>query len=154
MSPHKVNEWDLFLMENNMCDAICVTEHWLPLGVADTYCSSGWHVASNFSRTRNKRGGTMILSRNHEYEVLGKIVELSVEVDCEVAAIKKQGLTLISVYRSPVGDFNVCFNMNSNNVLDRNAEVLLEVFQSYGLKQTIYEPTRNNNCIDNIFVRG
>lgn len=121
----------------------------------------------------------MILSRNHEYEVLGKIVELSVEVDCEVAAIKKQGLTLISVYRSPVGnfnnfmniienvlnfvninddlaiagDFNVCSNINSNNVLDRNAEVLLEVFQSYGLKQTIYEPTRNNNCIDNIFVR-
>lgn len=168
LTSHKVNEWDLFLMENKMHDAICVTEHWFSPEIADSCSSGGWHVASIFSRTKKSRGGSMILSRNHDYEVLGNIVSLSVEFDCEIAAIKTQKLTLISIYRSTngdfgnfleilenvlnlvdihddlaiAGDFNVFFSMYGNDTLDRNAVALVEVLESYGLKQTIFEPTR------------
>nr|CAI5870104.1 unnamed protein product [Callosobruchus analis] len=45
------------------------------------------------------------------------------------------------------GDFNVHFG-----TLEPEANQLCDTLESFGLKQTIYEPTREQACFDNVFV--
>nr|CAI5833916.1 unnamed protein product [Callosobruchus analis] len=45
------------------------------------------------------------------------------------------------------GDFNVHFS-----TLEPEANQLCDILGSFGLKQTIYEPTREQACLDNVFV--
>lgn len=45
------------------------------------------------------------------------------------------------------GDFNVRFNSNETTAI-----LLNDLFSSFGFVQTIFNNTRLNNCIDNIFI--
>ena len=58
-------------------------------------------------------------------------------------------LDMLSAYTQVVvaGDFNVCFGMTAGN-----ATTVVDLFMSYGFDHTINEPTRGENCLDNIFI--
>ena len=45
------------------------------------------------------------------------------------------------------GDFNVRFGSNEENAIN-----LCDTFVSFGISQTIHAATRQNSCLDNIFV--
>lgn len=100
---------------------------------------------------------------------------ISDELNCEVSAIDVEKLRIMTVYRSPNGDFNIFiekisialdiliksnklifvtgdFNVQFQNVNDRNAQVLINIFSSFGLAPSTLTNTRLNNCLDNIFT--
>lgn len=106
---------------------------------------------------------------------LTDIVNLSVESHCELSAIETQNnIIIISIYRTPDSDINIFFNtlhqvfllskIQKNKVIllgdfnvkfntnDKDQTNLCDYFKSYNFTQVISEPTRKNNCIDNIFI--
>ena len=102
-----------------------------------------------------------------------ELTEFSIEIDFEVAGFIVNGIQILTVYRSPAGnfelylmrldevlgrllhdrsiivtgDFNVHFETNS-----KQSRSLCDLFASYGLYRTTAESTRMNACIDNIFT--
>ncbi|KAK9694620.1 Endonuclease-reverse transcriptase [Popillia japonica] len=140
----------------------------------------GYTIASAFCRVNHKHGGTMILIREDiEYQPLYTFNAMSIEIDVEISAVMlpKERTIVVSIYRSPngnfdafinvlskllvnvdlsckvfiAGDFNVNFAVKSNN-----REILLDVFRSSALNLTTLQYTRittvSGSCIDNIFT--
>ncbi|XP_031337191.1 uncharacterized protein LOC116166376 [Photinus pyralis] len=100
---------------------------------------------------------------------------LSCELHCELSAIycATYNVVIISLYRSPSGDFDIFsdtltsmlqslnhttgiiiagdFNVNFNTQ-DPTALFITNLLATYGFVQTVKEPTRLLNCLDNIFI--
>ena len=116
----------------------------------------------------------IILSTEDNFTCLEAIVKFSEELTCEVAAFyfKSLDVTLLSFYRSPNGDFERFLDIFENIVshrtcsgrvilcgdfnvqflkLDAQARAFCDLAYSYGFDKLIFEPTRQLNCIDNIF---
>nr|CAI5820478.1 unnamed protein product [Callosobruchus analis] len=105
---------------------------------------------------------------------------MSIEKQCEISCcyFKNYDLHVISIYRSPsivisesedhftflrilddalshlsnkniiiAGDFNIKFGTNS-----RYCSAILDLLSTFGFQQMITENTRNDHCIDNIFI--
>lgn len=137
----------------------------------------GYVVSSSYTRTDHHGGGVLIMTKS---EINGMerrdLVNLSVEMVCEVAAVEiiSYSLVIVAIYRPPSGDFDVFLNrMNeildilSNsckhviivgdfnvyfNTLSNRTVLLVDILNSYGFTQHILGNTRQGACLDNIFV--
>jgi hypothetical protein len=117
-----------------------------------------------------------LIENNSLYDELNWICNLSEELTCELTGIyiKKINAVLITLYRSPLGDFNKFaeilesllsklvnekyqiiiigdFNVHFNN-LRNNEKTVLNLFKSFNLYPCVNFPTRNENTIDNMFT--
>lgn len=174
---NKTNELEAYLAakEPNV-EVICISEHWLKESELEYLKVSDFTVASFFSRTEFTHGGTLILiKKSLEFRSLNNLSRLSIEKHCEIAAMKIKLLNVIilTIYRSPLGDFNIFINnlekllssvSNDSKIIicgDFNVKfntgnpqnvTLIDLFKTFGLEQTINDNTRAMNCIDNIFI--
>lgn len=161
---------------------VIFSEHWLSEQEKFMYPLNGFNLVSIFCRETTKRGGVCIYL--HESLVGRQVTELmnfGVQETGEVAAVHigELSMIIIGIYSSDynqegflevlynllsyceghfsdskiivAGDFNRCFIANKND-----AQAILHVFSSFGLRQTIFEYTRcfggSKSCMDNIFV--
>lgn len=172
---HKVNELELFLSERRI-DVLCLCEHSLRAEEILSTTIEGFSLASAFSRTIYARGGAAIyVAKDLEFKEIDSIIDLSVEKEAEFccAYVRKFGLYIISIYRSPsgdldrfchllevalnrvglsnrvvvAGDFNFHFNARPNV-----SDTLSDFLKTYGFCRTFFTQTRGGNCIDNVFV--
>lgn len=160
-------------------DVLCLTEHWMKHEEIDKFViGSELELATTYCRTAKAHGGVAIFTKYDQssFKIMHEVNQMSIEIDCEMAAIEITDLKLVivAVYRSPIGDINKFFEtiekmLSSLNhskkqtiiigdfnvnllVQSRNQECLVNLFRMYGLDQTIFEPTRNKNCLDNVFT--
>lgn len=154
---------------------MCLNEHWLNAFETDIVKPKGYNVISSFSRSIKIHGGVSILVREGTKcsPLSANITNLSEEVHCEIAGIEVNKSQIITVYRSPLGDFLAFLekltillenlNLNKNIILtgdfnvkfntnDYNATQLCNLCQSFGLMPIISNNTRENSCLDNIFT--
>lgn len=103
----KSNELELLLADYTP-DIVCLSEHFLDVNHCKQFTIDGWYTAASFGRTVHQRGGVSIYCRDEEFVVLEGICDLSVELHCEVVAVKllKYNMIILTFYRSPkYGDF-------------------------------------------------
>lgn len=177
---NKLHELDIFLNNVN-CDIFCVTEHWAKEDQILSLKIDGYALSSNYTRISYKNGGVGIYARigivscNLDY-----INNLSVDKHFECAAVRcnihQQTIVILTLYRSPDGDINIflnklvaainlilkkhkkpniviCGDFNINFLTpSKNHTDLIDILNSFCIRPTINEPTRLNNCIDNICV--
>lgn len=177
----KVPEIEATLHEMPDVRLILITEHWLIEAEKDLYNFENFRQASIFCRTHYSHGGVAIyLHESVQGKPLLAINSLAIERICEINAvfIDRWKLVVIVVYRSKknlaiqeffqivcmaiewcnqnlsakvmlAGDFNINFGTSESVEMEN-------LMASYGLKRTIYEPTRIQggckSCIDNILV--
>src|SRR5699024_2208740 len=92
-------------------------EHWLAPSEADQARLLNFSTQSHFSRTSSSHGGTMILTNcRFASQPLPTLEQLSIEKVCEVSAIYILSLKLhfITIYRPPLGNFDVFLNVLSS----------------------------------------
>ncbi|XP_063902156.1 uncharacterized protein LOC135121803 [Zophobas morio] len=91
-------------------NCICLCEHWLNHIEIDNIHVPDFNTAAFFARSSKKHGGVMeLMHQSIPFKILSdKVSALSAEVDCELCGvlITKLDLILITVYRSPKGDFH------------------------------------------------
>lgn len=134
----------------------------------------GYRLAAFSARTQTTGGGTCIyvkdsVSFNTVNLGIGFNVEKCIEY-CYVC-LSEFGINVLTLYRSPSGPLDT-FLASLDAVLNRlgtGKQVILagdfnidlcnmgpsglrDILNSANLQQTIYQPTRGKNCIDNIFV--
>lgn len=174
---NKVDILDAFLADKDY-DIVSVCEHWLTHGQVDNLRFSNYNVISSFCRAAHIHGGVLILARKSLNCVNNKAaVDRSVEFVCEISSVFVTDfkLAVFSVYRTKnsslghfediigellnnaftdlsvavvlIGDFNIYFNKTETATVD-----FLNFLTSFGLRQTVFEPTRFDNCIDNAFT--
>lgn len=154
---------------------LCFNEHWLSHDEMNTLSVAGFVHASSFCRTVHLRGGVGVFV-NRRIKIIPlpfRAENLSVEVHFEVTGIVYNNLQVITVYRSPSGDFDLYLSKLSD-LLDRldlkrgivvtgdfnvhfeletrESQVLTDLFGSYGLLKTVTSLTRGSACLDNVFT--
>lgn len=140
-----------------------------------------YDVISYFCRKLHIHGGVVVLT-NHkiskDFVTRDDIGLLSIEIHCEICAVQsdKHKLLIITLYRSPLGDFNIFldtftkllniinrnkqntviingdFNINFNNNNNNRTVTFTDIIKTYGLSITIDENTRGNSCLDNFLT--
>nr|CAI5851826.1 unnamed protein product [Callosobruchus analis] len=177
---NKIQELEAFLVDSAI-SIVCLTEHHLSKSEIDTCCIQGFKIVSSFVRHKFGKGGSLIFAKNSiNTQAVEKVNAMSIEKQCEVSCcyFSDYNFYVLSVYRSPsivlsesedhsafqkvleralnclpnkniiiAGDFNIKFGTN-----DKYCSSILDFLSTYGLQQMITSNTRNNNCIDNIFV--
>lgn len=160
----------------------CISEHWLTSGDEKYCNMQDYHVVTSRSRSLLRRGiaygGVLIyLRKNIDFKVLDRVHSLALDSVCEMTGVilVDYNIFVICVYRAP--DLNnflqfmiivekvlatfglgqklcICgdFNLNFFDNLNRETMAFLNLMGSYGFTQTITQPTRQNNCIDNVFI--
>ncbi|KAG5874154.1 hypothetical protein JTB14_016358 [Gonioctena quinquepunctata] len=122
-----------------------------------------------------EHGGVCIYVKEQlkAYPLPTNISNISSELHFEVSGLYYSNLQLITIYRSPNGEFgsyisktnellskldhkkNIIitgdFNVNFNP-MDNQAHQLCNLFVSYGLHYTVSIPTKGKNCLDNVFT--
>lgn len=155
---------------------ICFSEHWCSSDEIASIKLSGYKCASHFSRSVTKGGGVVIFVKSGlKYRNLNKINEMSLQNVYEITAtqILDSKIVIVCIYRPPtsgfdifmerldktlkviaserivliVGDFNVNFIDNDSMKIQ-----ICDLFHTYGFAFVIKDPTRNNNCLDNVFL--
>lgn len=172
---NKINELNAFLSDNNF-DVICLNEHWLLNDEVEYVIVSDYNLVSWFCRRNTIHGGIAIYClKEYNCSSILEINKLSVEVHCELAAVVCGGnFHILTVYRSPSGNFNIFleqlahaldiltekykkiivtgdFNVHFHNP-DKNVLSLVNLFTSYGFLALNKSATRNDSCLDNIFI--
>jgi hypothetical protein len=163
-----------------LCFKISFYEHWLkPDELAYTHIDN-FFIASSYCRPHTKHGGVLILLKKGIKSVPRQdINKLSKEVDCELCAIEIPSWIIVTVYRSPLGNFEdfitiftaVCEllakNKNKNVIItgDFNIDInkdnakknsFIDLLNSYALHLNVKDNTRvcstSSSCIDNIIT--
>lgn len=171
---NKTNELEIFLADKN-ADIVCLSEHWLTQPEILSLNLAGFTYATASCRKNHRGGGSAVfLNSKHDFRVVDEINSLTVEKSIEICCIflRKLKLYIISIYRSPsgsfetfldsteralnivqgrgnillVGDFNVHFGTEASECID-----FCGLMISFGLVQLVNEPTRQDNCLDNVF---
>lgn len=176
---NKVEVFDAFLADKNY-DIVCLTEHWLTYDEVDFVNFTNYKVVSFFCRTSHIHGGVLILARRSVGCVgMDWVAGLSVEFTCELCSISipDMNAVVIATYRTGTGDlgsfqditgevlerilhnltvtvvlvwdFNIHFNEPGSVALD-----FVNFLGTFGLRRTVFEPTRLKNCIDNAFTNA
>ncbi|KAG5884830.1 hypothetical protein JTB14_012037 [Gonioctena quinquepunctata] len=172
---NKVNNLEAFICDKNF-DIVCLSELWLSEEQISALNFYDLQVATWTARETARGGGTGIFIKpTLEYKALDNIKALSIDKCIEVCGIfvKELKTCIILVYRSPTDNFETFLNTLNNALNQISVEqkiILLDDFNvhfcteetectqlcdllgTFGLKQTIFKPTRKNNCLDNIFV--
>ncbi|CAG5045145.1 unnamed protein product [Parnassius apollo] len=168
------------LTENTTCDVLCLTETWtneLKLGVMTI---EGFILVSYYNRMLFEHGGTAIFVRHSlEYKIRHDIVKLSIEMNCELAAIevKSSKLVIICVYRPDydylifedimtkviekigrenkriviAGDFNLNL-LKPNNKVSKFLKLLSELKCKFVLNEPTRTKGKSSTCIDNLIL--
>lgn len=164
-------------MSDSKYDILCFSEHFLTNNEIKNFALNKYEIGSYFCRTKTIHGGVVILYKSGlDFNTREDINAFSVESHFEVAAIEsvKLNLIIITVYRSPLGDFenfmsgfnsllnklrhckndiiiNGDFNLqfNTNDVFYSDFKDLIT---SFSFRPTIVSSTRHKNCLDNILV--
>lgn len=164
-------------------DVLCITEHWRKENEIQGTQLTGYRLVSFSARTKPGGGGTAVFVKNtldfKDFNVLN-VSKVSCAEKCfEFCTIRSNSfnLNILTIYRCPSGDFDMFlsslegvlseiilhnrqtvlagdFNVNFLKNKDSKTNKLLDVLTSFNLKQTIFEPTRGENCLDNIFVES
>ena len=173
---NKRNELEAFIVDKDF-HIIGVTEHWLTGVEMESMHIQGYTLTNFSTRTRFSGGGTAIYVKDGSgFGVLNIDPHLVVEKCFEGCCIvlRDFNIAVIVVYRSPSGDFDTFlasmgavldqispdkqiilagdFNVNFLKIGDVSTAKLLDLLHSYNLDQTIFEPTRAENCLDNVFI--
>ena len=165
--------------QNLKYDFLCFSEHWLRMEEMDILNINGYNVVTGYCRSNTVHGGVVILAKTNLINLCveaNEINNLSIEVHCELCAIKcdKLNLILITVYRSPAGNFDIflntlhsMFNLIINkkcvviingdfnlyfNTKDKKTLIFNDLIQTFGFYSTIVNNTRGNSCLDNILI--
>lgn len=179
----KIQNLEVILTEHNI-DIMCVGETWCKTEI-EKLSFDNYKVVNFYSRTKFIRGGVCIIAKkelNFKIFECGNICEEKVFEMCCIECIlpNNEKVIICALYRSPSADFDVfmeklsiwmnsasktgykyliCGDVNVNmlNVSkNKNARTLINFFDEYNIKQTIFEPTRisetSKSCIDNIFT--
>lgn len=172
---NKIHEIEASLQDINV-DVVCLTEHWLNKEEIDLFSLNDYRVASSSARQLSRGGGTVILVdsvvESQDLDFLSKYnVEKSVEL-CGIL-LKEINVFVIVAYRAPTGNFDtflaaiesVINEVGSDkkivlagdfNVLfgtfQRECTYLCDLLEGYGFLPTIFNPTRESSCLDNIFI--
>lgn len=168
---------EAFLADKNV-DILCITEHWLKEEEIEALHIENYKVGAFSSRKDFIGGGTLILVRNDlEFSSTNIETDLIIEKSVEYCSIviKPLSLYILVFYRSPcghldtflaavdrvlsglaasagvilAGDFNIQFNTAS-----ADTRILCELMESFDLRQTVFQPTRQESCLDNVFVNS
>lgn len=174
---NKFSELEVFVNDELKLDIFCVTEHFLLDDMIDNYSIENFEIISHFARSTERRGGSLIMCKIGIPAMnVPNLIDLSVEGLCEIAAVDMQRdhLRVVSVYRPPKGDFQAFleileeildgsvlsaldiivtgdFNVHFHTS-DKKWLALRDLMMSYGFKVTIFDPTRGDRCLDNIFI--
>ena len=176
---NKVNELEAVL-HNMKPTIVCITEHWLKKEEVSTLSLADYKLESFSARNVYLGGGTAIFVNkkfvnNINIKTLDFLNNLNVEKCIEICGIfiENFNLYVLNVYRSPSGcfaDFMAAMESVLNSVGvekhiivtgDFNVHLettqmqgiyMTDLFESFGLRQTIFSSTRGDACIDNIFV--
>uniref|UniRef100_A0A1Y1NEK0 Endonuclease/exonuclease/phosphatase domain-containing protein n=1 Tax=Photinus pyralis TaxID=7054 RepID=A0A1Y1NEK0_PHOPY len=154
-------------------DVLCINEHWLRKEEIEVLSIQGYRVVTSFCRSSKIHGGVCILIKNSYKCTPLNLLGLSKEVNFEVVGLKYHNIEIVSIYRSPSGDFDIFmeqllhmletlnfrkliiitgdFNVKFNTK-DEQAHQLCNIFLTFGLKQSVFENTRMQSCLDNIFT--
>lgn len=163
-------------------NVLCLSEHWCVFDEVLSLKLAGYRLVDHFSRQVHKHGGVALYCMSHlEMQSVPEIKQYSMEFHFECAAGKASfgdmQFVILVLYRSPTsgdtgvfidqlekvisilsnkyksshiiicGDFNYNFLVPSHSL-----NTLLDLLDSYNLQPSIKEPTRGNNCLDNIFL--
>lgn len=158
---------------------ICVTEHWLCQDELVNSQPDGFYCAAHYCRTSHIRGGVGIFIANSLEARVLDVSSFSSELHFEVAAafVDKLKIIVVCIYHSPAsdhvkflssletlltylskwenytiiagGDLNADFDVTSTRATAGEFLNLLRQFNCYCLNSN---PTRGNNCLDNVFV--
>ncbi|CAH1967448.1 unnamed protein product [Acanthoscelides obtectus] len=120
----KIDELEAFLVDEDI-DVLCLTEHWLTKEEMEVVHLQGY-MMKGFSERKDFTGNFDTFLESME----GILTQLS----------RNRQIIL-------AGDFNVSFN-----TLDVNTSKLCDLLASFGLERTIFEPTRGDSCLDNVFL--
>lgn len=176
---NKVHELEAFLSDNKCrFDVLCFSEHFMSKYEIHNLTIENYNVVTSYCRSNSIHGGVTILSKENGYNFIPCeiINSLSIEVQCEIIAAEcpEINLVIVTVYRSPLGDFEI-FLTNFNTVLSKlqilNRDIIIngdfnikfnsnekrtndfkDLFTSFSFRHVITKNTRLNNCIDNILV--
>ena len=169
---NKFNELEIHTKRTKV-DVICINEHWLQSDELAAVKIPNFKLANFFCRSERRHGGVCIYVRDGiDFRALNLRNE-SVELDMELTGITLGELVVLSVYRSPAGNFKCFINILSEilerycknfklliagdfnvkfNTGDASAVLLCNTFQTFGIRATNYQNTRQAACLDNIFV--
>lgn len=167
---HEINSF----LQDNRYNVICINEHWLKSDELDNYTIENFSKVSSFCRSAFRRGGTAIFVSDEFSSCKPLIFDaLCVERDIEIAGVLLNKTQVLTVYRSPLGDFEVFLNKLNDTLskLDLNKDIILtgdfnvhfhletgdsirlcSLCETFGLRRVNFEATRYSACLDNIFA--
>lgn len=172
---NKIDALEVFLMGKNI-QIFCLTEHWMKENEICQIQIQNFLLGSSFCRSTFKGGGSAVfVNLGESFKELSVISKLSIEKDFELSGIFlcNVNVYIVCIYRSPSGDFNsflakmdqtlTMIGIQKNIILlgdfnvhfgtkEKDEMALCDLLTSYGFKQMIYAGTRNDKCLDNIFV--
>ena len=106
---NKINLLEAILHNHNF-SVLCISEHWLTSDETECVTINNFRVADSFSRVIHTHGGVVqCIDPSLQYEDLPQLSNISKEIHCELIGIHvhKFDVLLISLYRSPSGDYDV-----------------------------------------------
>nr|CAI5831994.1 unnamed protein product [Callosobruchus analis] len=171
---NKIQELEAFLNDSDI-SIVCLTEHHLTNNEIESLNVSGYTIASSFARQKLLKGGSLILAKsNINCTAINKVNKMSIERQCEISCCyfknydlhipvncdieTEDHFTFLRILDDALshlsnkniiiaGDFNIKFGTNS-----RYCSAILDLLSTFGFQQMITENTRNDHCIDNIFI--
>lgn len=169
-----MDELEAFLQDKSV-DILCLTEHWFTQNEITAFYISDYELSTAYCRSHSRGGGAAILLKSSmPFRDIVQVSALSVENSIEVCSVYLMDLNvyIINLYRPPSGCFNTFMEgiENAINIIGLNKNILLAgdfnvhfgtdareclelccLLQSYGFTQLIFEPTRQDRCLDNVF---
>lgn len=108
---NKTSFLDTYLLDHP-ADVLCITEHHLHRDQINKVNLNNYKLASSHCRTICKRGGVAIFCKHNVPFKLIDISTFTSDIDFEATAIHlvEQNILIVSVYRSPAGDFTIFIN--------------------------------------------
>lgn len=165
---NKIDNVSVLLSEKNP-DIISVVEHWCKEECLEIVQFPGYKKVTSFCRSKRGHGGSVIFARNGMDVKVLKISKFSEEMVCESCAVRlnigQHSVSIVSVYRPPMGDFEsfltkmshivqfcidqvtsffLCGDLNVNylQVDSKRKQLLDDLFNCFQLKTTSLHPTR------------
>lgn len=178
---NKICEYEVFLSDG-VVHLLCLSEHWYRRSDISSLKLDNYYLVDHYSRVSHIHGGVALMCRSDLLmHPIAEIKDLAEEIHFECVAGKTTiaGSTYIVLvlYRSDRGSRDIfvnklsaaleiiskfksakviiCADFNYNFLkTDAKLNLLLDTLNSYNLHPTIFEPTRGQNCLDNICVSG
>lgn len=148
---------------------LCLTEVWVPEKALHTVNLTDYQLAAYYCRKVRKYGGVIIYcKKNFTIKQINILNDYSTEMHIEIAGIQivlqKMQISVISVYRPPLGDTAIsftnlqalltslctkkqtivlCGDLNIDGLTrSMNNYLLKDLFENFGLNNVLVEPTR------------